>query len=217
MDKIWAFLTKNIYFLFDVNIIILIIIFMIISIYLKNIGKIFTEIVWIYSSLIPAMTILFLNHEPKLIWIIIFFILQILFLFLYLQSIRNNYKKVVNNTTTPLSKIGKIYNKDVGKEKSLEYVGLFILPFITVNNSVSILAIIMIIVIVIVIIKRFGLFYLNLPILLFGRLQYLETNRRVKMTVLTPRNFTFQENELYDIRSFIKSLNLYIYIPDTKN
>lgn len=104
----------------------------------------------------------------------------------------------------------------MGKEKSLEYVGLFILPFITVNESVSTLVIIVIIAIVIAIIKRFGLFYLNLPILLFGGLQYIETNRRVKRIVLTSRNFTFEKNEEYDIGSFVKSLDLYIYLPRKK-
>lgn len=112
--------------------------------------------------------------------------------------------------------INDIYNEDMGKEKSLEYVGLFILPFITVNESVSTLVIIVIIAIVIAIIKRFGLFYLNLPILLFGGLQYIETNRRVKRIVLTSRNFTFEKNEEYDIGSFVKSLDLYIYLPRKK-
>lgn len=217
MNAIGAFLMNNIHFLVNVNMMILIfIIFMIVSIYLKNISKIFTEIVWIYSSLIPAITIVFLNYKPNLILVTIFLILQLLFLFLYLRSIQSNYKKLVESTKTPISKIKEIHDEDTGKEKSLEYVGLFILPFITVNESVSILVIIVIIVVVIAIIKRFGLFCLNLPILLFGRLQYIETNKRVKMVVLTSRNFIFEKNEEYDIRSFIKSLNLYIYLPEKK-
>ncbi|GED19908.1 hypothetical protein [Kurthia gibsonii] len=217
MNAIGSFLIDNIHFLVNVNMMILIFgIFMIVSIYLKNVSKIFTEIVWIYSSLIPAITIVFLNYKPNLILVTIFLILQLLFLFLYLRSIQNNYKKLVESTKNPISKIKEIHNEDMGKEKSLEYVGLFILPFITVNESVSTLVIIVIIAVVIVIIKRFGLFYLNLPILLFGRLQYIETNRRMKMIVLTSRNFIFEKNEEYDIRSFVKSLNLYIYLPRKK-
>lgn len=217
MNAIGSFLIDNIHFLVNVNMMILIFgIFMIVSIYLKNVSKIFTEIVWIYSSLIPAITIVFLNYKPNLILVTIFLILQLLFLFLYLRSIQNNYKKLVESTKNPISKIKEIHNEDMGKEKSLEYVGLFIFPFITVNESVSTLVIIVIIAVVIVIIKRFGLFYLNLPILLFGRLQYIETNRRMKMIVLTSRNFIFEKNEEYDIRSFVKSLNLYIYLPRKK-
>lgn len=218
IKDIWIFIAGNVHYLLDVRAILLIIsVLMIILIYLKSINKIFTEIIWIYSSLIPAFTILFLNYRPKLIWELIFLVLQGLFLYLYVRNIKKNYKKLVKLTKTPLSKINVVHDKDLGKEKSLEYVGLLILPFITVNDAVNVLAIIVIICIVIIIIKRFGLFYLNLPILLFGKLQYVETNRRVKMIVLTPRNFTFRENEEYDVRSFIKTLNLYMYIPNDNN
>jgi len=214
IKDIWAFVTNNIHYLYDMKVALIIIsAFMIVFIYLKSLNKIFTEIVWVYSSLVPAITILFLNYNSNFIWALLYLIQQGFFVYLYIRSIKKNYKKLVSSTTTPLSKIKTIYNNDLGKEKSLEYVGLFILPFITVNSSVNILAIIVIVSIVIIIIKRFGLFYLNLPILLFGKLQRIETNRRVEMIVLTPRKFTFQEGSEYDIRSFIKTLNLYMYVP----
>lgn len=216
IKNIWIFITENIHYLLDIKAILLIIsVLMIVFIYLKSLNKIFTEIIWVYSSLIPAVTILFLNNNPKFILEFIFLALQGLFIYLYIRNIKIKYKKLISSTTNPLSKIKVVHNKDLGKEKSLEYVGLFILPFITVNSSVNILVIMAIISIVIIIIKRFGLFYLNLPILLFGKLQHVETNRRVEMIVLTPRNFTFLENEEYDVRSFIKTLNLYMYIPDS--
>jgi|GEM_PF-6592615 len=214
MKDIWTFISNNISHFLDIKVFLLIIsLLMIIFIYLKSLNSIFTEIIWIYSSLIPAITILFLNYNPNFIFGFIFLFLQFLFIYNYIKSIKSNYKKLINSTKSPLSKIKIVHDDDLGKEKTLEYVGLFILPFITVNNSVNILTVVFIINVVVIIIKRFGLFYLNLPILLFGKLQQIETNRKIEMIVITPRKFTFQENQEYDIRSFIKPLNLYMYIP----
>ncbi|MDO5376386.1 MAG: hypothetical protein Q4F01_09430 [Staphylococcus rostri] len=213
----WDVLHENVHFLLDINMLLLIItIIMIALIYLKKLSKVFTEITWIYSSLIPATTILFLNYNPKVYIELVYLILQGLFVFLHINSIKKQYRKLVNETITPLSNVKKVHNKNVGKEKSLEYIGLFILPFITVNSSVNILVIIVIIIIVIMIIRKFGLFYLNLPVLLFGSLQCVETNHSVKMIVLTHKDFIFEEGKSYDIRSFIENLNLYIYMPVNK-
>lgn len=217
IKEIWNYIAGYFHYLLDVEIILLIIsVFMILCIYLKSTNKLFTEIVWIYSSLIPAITIIFLNYNPKLGLEILFLVLQGIFIFRYVRSINNNYKLLVKSSLNPLSKIKEVHNKDFGKEKSLEYVGLFILPFITVNDSVNILSIIVIICIVVIFIKRFGLFYLNLPILLFFKIQFIETNKRVKMVVLTPRKFSFEKEKEYDVRSFIKTLNLYMYIPNVE-
>lgn len=215
IKEIWKYIAGHFHYLLGVETILLIIsVFMILCIYLKSVNKLFTEIVWIYSSLIPAVTIVFLNYNPKLRLEILFLVLQGIFMFLYVRSINKNYKSLVNSSINPLSKIKEVHNEDFGKEKSLEYVGLFILPFITVNNSVNILNVIVIICIVVIIIRRFGLFYLNLPILLFFKIQFIETNRRVKMVVLIPRKFSLEAGTEYDVRSFIKTLNLYMYIPN---
>ncbi|MFA2811717.1 hypothetical protein [Bacillus mycoides] len=214
IKDVGQFISNYYHYLLDVEVILLIITtLMILSIFLKSRHILFVGVVWIYSALIPAATIIFLNYNPHAYLEIIFLILQGIFIFLYMKSITKNYELIVANTSNPLSKISKIINKDYGKEKSLEYVGLFILPFITVNNTVNILTIIVIICIVVTIIKRFELFYLNLPLLLFFKIELIETNRRVQMMVLTPRDFSFEIGEEYDVRSFIKTLNLYIYIP----
>jgi len=213
-NDIWQYTVYCFHYLKDVNTVLLTIsLLMLICIFMKNKHRFFVEVVWIYSSLIPAATIIFLNYNPHFYLELIYLFLQILFILIYYKSLIKNYMVTVNTTTNPLSKVRIVINEDVGKEKSLEYVGLFMLPFITVNNSVNVLAIIVIICIVVAIIKRFGLFYLNLPILLFFKIQFIETNRRVKMMVLTPRKFSFEIDREYDVRSFIKSLNLYIYIP----
>jgi hypothetical protein len=187
-------------------------VFFILFIYLKRFHTIFTELVWIYSALLPALIILFLNHNDRVIYLVYYIILNIVFLRLYFTHILSNYFKLVKVSKSPKSKIKEIINDDFGKSKSLEYVGLFILPFITVNNSISPSTIFFILLIVVLILKRFDLFYLNLPILYVFKIQVVLTNKNVKVTVLTRKNFNFQLQEEYDIRSFIKSLKLYIYL-----
>lgn len=215
ISSIITWLTTNYGLLLHVeSILIVILIIMIISIFLKSKNQFFTEITWIYSSFVPAFTILFLNYNPTIYLIAVYLFMQILFITLYIKSIVSNYNKIIKNTLSPLKKVQSIENFDYGKEKSLEYVGLFILPFITVNDSINILSVIVIIFIVVIIIKRFELFYLNLPILLFFRLQKIETNHRVKMLVLTPKDFEFELGKEYDIRSLIKRLNLFILLPN---
>jgi hypothetical protein len=195
------------------SILLLLVLIMILSIYLKSKHEFFIEMIWIYSAFVPAFTILFLNYNPSIKLIFCYLLLQLIFAILYIRGIVKNYKKVVEKTKSPLKKIKTVTNPNYGKEKSLEYVGLFMLPFITVNDSINILTVVVIILIVVLIIKRFELFYLNLPILLFFKIQFVETNHRVKMIVLTPKNFEFEIENEYDIRTFIKKLNLYIFIP----
>ena len=215
ISSIITWLTTNYSLLLKVeSILIVILIIMIISIFLKSKNRFFTEVTWIYSSFIPASTILFLNYNPTIYLIAAYLIMQMLFITLYIKNIISNYNQIVKKTHSPLKKVQSIENFDYGKEKSLEYVGLFILPFITVNDSINILSVIVIIFIVVIIIKRFELFYLNLPILLFFRLQKIETNHRVKMLVLTPKDFQFVLDKEYDIRSLIKRLNLFILLPN---
>jgi len=187
-------------------------VFFIIFLYLKRFHTIFTELVWIYSALLPALVILFLNHQDKEVYLVVYIMLNSVFIRLYYKQIINNYYKLIEVSTSPKSKIKEVINEDYGRNKSLEYVGLFILPFITVNNSVSPTTIFFILLVVVLIIKRFDLFYLNLPILYLFKIQVILTNRHVKMVVLTRKNFTFEPHEEYDIRSFIKSLKLYIYL-----
>lgn len=216
--NIISWFNENFSLLMNVETILIIIaLIMTVSIYFKNRHEFFTEITWIYSSFIPAFTILFLNYNPKIYVALIYLLLQILFVILYIKNIVNNYNKIVKKTNSPLKKIKYIKNADYGKEKSLEYVGLFILPFITVNDSINIISVIIIIFFVIMIIRRFELFYLNLPILLFFKLQYIETNHRVKMLILTPKEFEFEIGKEYDVRSFIKRLNLYLFLPTPKH
>lgn len=190
---------------------------MVVLIYFKSYHEKVTVLVWLYSSLIPAFIILFLNYFNSTLLCAIYFAIQCIFVCLYIHSLNKNYKNIVSNTQNPLTKIKGIDNSNYGKQKSLEYVGLFILPFITVNDAVNLYTVFFIFVIVIIIIIRFELYYLNLPILLFFKLQKIESSRRVKMTVITPRDFIFVKEEQYDIRSFIKKLNLYIIIPSSED
>lgn len=187
-------------------------VFFIFFLYLKRYHTIFTELVWIYSALFPALVILFLNHTDNEGYLLVYIILNSVFIRLYYKQIINNYYKLIEVSTSPNSKIKEVINEDYGRNKSLEYVGLFILPFITVNNSINPTTIFFILLVVVLIIKRFDLFYLNLPILYLFKIQVILTNRNVKMVVLTRKNFTFESHEEYDIRSFIKSLKLYIYL-----
>ncbi|BAC12135.1 hypothetical protein [Oceanobacillus iheyensis HTE831] len=194
------------------SILVALTVLLIILLYLKSFHRIFTEIVWIYSALLPALTILFLNQSDVVFLVMLYLILNVVFLVLYYKQIIKNYFKLVSVSISPKSKVKKLINRDFGKDKTLEYVGLFVLPFTTVNNSVNNTTILFILVLVILIIKRFDLYYLNLPILYFFKLQVIVTNKNLRMIVLTRRNFTFNTNEEYDIRSFIKTLKLYIYV-----
>ena len=188
---------------------------LILLIKLKPNYKLIVLLKWLYSAMIPTLMIIVLNHfemKTYFIFIVIFITLNVLFLYLYYKDIKNNYKKIITSTTSPQTKVIDILESDYGKNKSLEYVALFILPFVTVNDSVNITTIFFILIIVLLIIIRFNLFYLNLPILYFFKIQIIKTNRGLSKIVLTEKDFVFIKGQEYNIREFNRRLNLHIFL-----